>query len=207
MDFLVVAIERRSLWEIRRLSQREKQAFTLNPKLTNCLHKPVAMKLHLRPVCFASILVGLLLLDCVSVVLAYHTIGEVISGLYLVAIALAHVAALGVALVNRRAALITAATITVLALPFQLFLGVRWWRIHREAERIIAYAEDHRQQTGAYPTSLTEYAYHDRYAQSFFRDYQLSRRSSSDYSLSYRIGTPSTSHTYSPRNGWSYYAD
>lgn len=165
------------------------------------------MNLYLRPVPFASILGGLLRLDCASAILAYHTIGEVISGFYFFLIGMANVVVLGVALMNRRAALIAAVAVTVLALPFQLFLGVRWWRIHGEAERIIAYAEDHRRETGTYPTSLTDYAYRDRYTQSFVQDYRLSRRSSSDYSLSYRIGTPSTSHSYSPRNGWSYYPD
>lgn len=165
------------------------------------------MSSYLRPVPFGLILVGLLALDCAAAGFAFHTISAVVSGFYFLLIALVHVALLGVALMSRRSALIGAIAIAVLVIPFQLFLGVRWWRVHGEAERIIAYAENHRRETGAYPISLTDYSYRDGYTKSFVQDYGLSRRSLSDYHLSYRIGTPSTSHTYSPRTGWSYYAD
>lgn len=126
--------------------------------------------------------------------LAHHTIGEITSAGYYMLIFLNSIPLL-VFFASRRLAVIGLLTIATLIVPYQLFLGVRWWRVHREAERIVVHL-----QSGA-PGST--YIFRD----SGIRPFINIRAPGGKPDVDYWIGTPSTSHWYDPALGWCYYAD
>jgi hypothetical protein len=127
--------------------------------------------------------------------LSYHTIGEITSAMYYMLI-FVNVVPLLVFFASRRLAIIGLLVIATLIVPYQLFLGVRWWRVHREAERIGAQL-----QSGA-PAS--KYVFRDSGTRPFIT---FGGPVSQPHSVDYWIGTPSTSHWYDPTLGWCYYAD
>ena len=61
-------------------------------------------------------------------------------------------------------------------------------------------------QTGAYPPDLSGYTFANPALQPYFHEYQPDAHGTG-FVLSYYVGTPSTSHTFSSEDGWSYYPD
>ena len=137
--------------------------------------------------------VFLILLEIACAVLAYHTIGGLVSGLYYLLIML-NIVPLLAGLVSRRLAVIGLLVIATLIIPYQLLLGVRWWRVQREADRIVLHLR-----SGAPASS---YVFRDAGTRPFIT---IAPRPDTD--VSYWIGSPSTSHWYDPKYGWLYYPD
>lgn len=131
--------------------------------------------------------------------LAYHTIGEIIAGLY-VMLVLANVLPLALVMFAPRGARTLLILLALVIIPYQLFLGVRWWRVHREAQRIVDYATAQKSATGTYPADLTGYTFRDGGVREFIT-YDGSTR------VVYSVGTPGTSHWYEEGQGWLYYPD
>lgn len=140
--------------------------------------------------------------------LSYYTIGEIVSGLYLI-IAVAG-SALGIlcSFISRRAAAVILFVFGVLIIPYQAHLGIRWWRVHREAQRIVNYAIATKAATGNYPTTLTGFTFRDPGTIPFIA-YTANGNgpSGGPFCVAYYIGTPSTSHWYEVAGYWQYYPD
>jgi len=145
----------------------------------------------------------LIALEIVSAYLAYETIGVIASTLYFLAIGINLV----FLLVAIRKPMVAAVGMVLLALaivPYQFALAQRLWRAQTEAARIVTFAYEQKLATGEYPTNLADYRYHDpemkTYIQQFRGDADVGA-----FLLCYRVGTESTYHCYSPRDGWTYY--
>lgn len=144
-------------------------------------------------------------LEVVSARLAYETLGAGASTLYGLATAIN----LPFILLAFRRRLLAIAGIVLLALvivPYQFVLAERLWRVQTEAARIVAYAYETRVSASAYPTSLADYSFYDSTTEPFVKEYGLDA-AAGGFILCYSVGTESTSHCYSPKNGWTYYAD
>jgi len=144
-------------------------------------------------------------LEILCAYLAYETIGEIISNLYFLAIGFNLI----FIIVARRSRTLAALGTVVLALviiPYQLQLGYRLLRLQAEATQTVAYLYEYKAQTGTYPPDLSRYTFADPALQPYFHEYQAGGQGS-NFLLSYYVGSPSTSHTFSPENGWSYYPD
>ncbi len=150
-----------------------------------------------------AILVPLELL-CAS--LAFHTLGEVTSRFYFILVGL-NLAFVILALRRWTAAAAIGAVVLAMAvLPYQLMLGDRLLRVQAEAAQIVSYAYEQKIATGQYPADLRGYEFHDPEMKPLIQEY---RRDGTvgGFILAYRVGTESTSHLYSPQNGWTYYPD
>jgi hypothetical protein len=135
--------------------------------------------------------------------LAYHTIGEIVSGIYF-ALLFANLVPTVAMFFSRRWALVTLLLIALLIVPYQAYLGVRWWRVHRESERIVAYVRSVVVSTGQPPSDLKGYTFRDAGAKDFIA-YTVN---GGMYQVNYFIGTGTTSHWWNPGAGkWQYYAD
>jgi hypothetical protein len=149
---------------------------------------------------------ALFLMTCAGGLLAYETLGEVISALYLLATLLAQVPLLIIAQMSRRWAMIGAVGLALAVVPYQLYLGIRFLRVDAEAKRIVAYAWGVQQAAGSFPATLNNYSFTDPGTKRFIQAYEVLPRTG-DFVLTYRVGTESTSHWYSSDTGWGYYPD
>jgi hypothetical protein len=131
--------------------------------------------------------------------LAYHTIGEIVAATYVMLI-LVNLLPLALAFIAPRVARGGIILLALLIIPYQLFLGVRWWRVHSEAQRIVDYSHAQKLATGAYPLNLSGYTFRDAGVREFI-SYDGGTR------VIYSVGTPSTSHWYEDDEGWLYYPD
>jgi hypothetical protein len=154
---------------------------------------------------FILLMLVLVPLELACAYLAYETIGEIVSSLYFLAVALNLVFIL-VAIRYPRAAALGAVALALAIVPYQLMLGHRLLRVQAEASVIVAYAYEQRLATGEYPGDLADYEYRDSTARKYIQRYTTDG-SMGGFFLAFRVGTESTSHTYSPENGWSYYPD
>lgn len=141
-------------------------------------------------------------------VLAYYTIGEIVSGMYFLLV-LMNAIPLGVAFLNRRLAAAGFLLLAMMIIPYQSVLGVRWWRVHREAQRVVAWAQAQNGKTGAWPTDLSGYTFRDPGTRDFITYWgnPNSGPAGQAGTVSYSIGSGSTAHWYEPSAGWMYYAD
>jgi hypothetical protein len=105
---------------------------------------------------------------------------------------------------SRRFAMIGLLVVATLIIPYQLFLGVRWWRVHREAERIVTYVQTTMAATNQPPANLNGYAFRDPSTAAFIG---YSPTAGNSFRVDYWIGTPTTSHWFDRSAGWLYYAD
>jgi hypothetical protein len=136
--------------------------------------------------------------------LAYYTDGEVMSGRYMTLVAM-NLFAVSALVISPRAAVIGLLLLAVLIIPYQGLLGARWWRAHREAQQIIAWATAAKGQAGSYPANLQGYTFRDRAVGSLFSYQPLN--SGQSFDLGYSVGSPGTMHTYTPESDWYYYPD
>lgn len=157
-----------------------------------------------------QIIFGLLLLVVVPVelfcaYLAFETIGQITSGIYFLAVAV-NIPLIAVAVKRPLIGAAGAAVLALLIVPYQLYLGNRLLRVQAEAARIVAFAYSEKAETGSFPSDLTGYSYRDEEMKEFVQRYSLSPRGEG-FRLVFRVGTTSTSHWFSSRDGWGYYPD
>ncbi|MDA8218639.1 MAG: hypothetical protein M0Z94_13585 [Dehalococcoidales bacterium] len=138
--------------------------------------------------------------------LAYHTIGEVTSAMLVLAVALNVVPVL-LYVAGRQSLAVGLVLLLVVALVFpQVVLGQRLISLQQEAASIVAYTYETRLATGEYPADLSGYAFHDPSLSQFVEGYARDEERGG-FALFYYVGSPATSHSYSPRHGWQYYPD
>lgn len=155
----------------------------------------------------AVLIFVLALLEAASVYVAYHTLGEIPSLMYGLIVVAGNLGVLLLAWRSRRAAVVAALLLALAVVPYQVVLTVRLFRVQAEAARIVSHAYEERLRIGAYPADLTGYAFHDAAMRPFIQGYERNETDCGGFCLFYRVGTESTSHSYSPRNGWGYYPD
>ncbi|MEZ6098795.1 MAG: hypothetical protein R3E01_07485 [Pirellulaceae bacterium] len=135
--------------------------------------------------------------------LAFHTIGEIVSAFYrlLLLLNVAFLVAFVVGL--RRFAFVAILLLAFCMIPHQLTLAVRWWCVHNEAVRVAEFAKQTKNETGAFPIDLSAYRFRNTNAKQF-----ISYRGASDsFLVSYYVGTPNTSHWCDNGKDWEYYPD
>ena len=152
------------------------------------------------------LLVGILIpLEVFCARLAFETIGEVTSMLYFMALGLNLIFVL-LAFRSRALATLGIILLALAIIPYQLFLGDRLVRIQAEASRIVTYVYEEKLATGDYPSTLANYKFHDPNVDAFIQSYRVDA-DSDGFSLFYRVGTETTSHSYISQVGWGYYPD
>ena len=152
-------------------------------------------------------LLGLLVpLEVMCAFLAYETLGEVDSTLYFLAVGINLVFIIMFALKHPVIAATGVVLLGLLIVPYQLVLGHRLLQVEREAAGIVSYAYEQKVKTGEYPADLSGYEFRNRRMKAYIQDYRLDE-ASGEFAVTYRVGTESTSHWYSPKGGWGYYPD
>ena len=154
------------------------------------------------------LLMGILIpIELLCAYLAYETIGEIVSKLYFMAVGINLIFIL-VAIRYRAVAALAAVALGLVIVPYQLVLGNRLLRVQSEAAAIVAYVYEYKLDTGHYPSDLSEYVFADPAMETYVQAYWVDDSPDWDgFLLSYRVGTESTSHSFSPRHGWGYYPD
>lgn len=158
------------------------------------------------PTFFILLLAILLPLEVFCALLAYETLGEVMSGTYMVGIILLNGLLVALFFRHRSAALLGALIVALLIVPYQIVLGDRLIRVQAEATRIVAYAYETRADSGEYPADLTGYAFTDTDMQPYIQSYTRSD-DGRDFSVFYFVGTETAPHWYESDTGWDYYPD
>ena len=148
------------------------------------------------------ILIGL---EVYAAQLAYHTIGEVISSLYLVLIGLNAIPiVLLLSKTMKKWGVVLMSIIALAILPYQFYLGSLLNPLEIEAEKLVDYLEREKGENGTYPQDLSDYNFNQARLENHFRYQKLNN----EFELSYFVGTPNTSHFYLNQTGqWFYYAD
>ncbi len=144
-------------------------------------------------------------LEAVSAQLAYETLGAIASSLYWLAMAI-NLPLLLMAFRSRLASAVGILLLGLVLIPYQFALAERLWRVETEATRIVAFAYENRIAGAVFPASLAGYAFNDPATRPYIQEYRPDS-ASGGFILCYRVGTESTSHCYSPREGWTYYPD
>ena len=148
--------------------------------------------------------IGLMAVELYFAALAWHTIGEVVSGF--VFVLLGNAVAVGVAFASRLAAWVLLVALALLIIPWQAVLGVRWGRVHREAERIVAYVQAQHAATGQYPPNLNSYTFRDAGTRPYIE--YIAGVDSAGFEVHYRVGSGGTAHTWHDQSTkWFYYPD
>jgi hypothetical protein len=152
------------------------------------------------------LLLGVLVpLEIFCAYLAYETLGQVVSALYFLAVGINLVFIL-LAVRSRSLAALGVVALALVIIPYQLLLGQRLVRVQAEAARIVSFAYEQKIATGEYPPDLASYTFYDPEMEKYVQDYQVDA-SLGGFVVFYRVGTETTSHSYSPRYGWGYYPD
>jgi hypothetical protein len=137
--------------------------------------------------------------------LAYWTISEVTMLLYLFVVTTANLGLLVIAIWSRPLAFFGGIVLGLLIIPYQLALGRRLLQLDSETRRIVAFLNEQKERTGAFPDDLSSYTFQDHATQTYVT-YRPSPNQN-EFELFYYVGTPNTSHLFSSRRGWSYYPD
>jgi hypothetical protein len=154
---------------------------------------------------FTLLLSLLILVEVTCALLAYFTMGEVMSSFYILPISLNLLFAL-LFFQRRRAAIAGIIILALLLIPVQIVLGLEVARVQVEATHIVTYVYGYRDQTGQYPANLSEYVFHDPALRPHFGTYQRDS-APAGFVLYYWAGSATNSYWYSSHTGWGYYPD
>jgi hypothetical protein len=137
---------------------------------------------------------------------AFETLGDIDCSLYWLIVIGGNGLVLLLAIWRRFAAVVLAVALALAVIPYQLLLVHRLWQVQNEAARIVGYAYETKIQTGDYPADLGGYEYQTPATRKYIQGYHVDKKHGG-FLLVYCVGTESTSHWYSPKDGWSYYPD
>lgn len=153
------------------------------------------------------LLLGVLIpLELFCAVLAYETIGEITSSLYVIGVIGLNLLFIVLAFRYRTVAALGVVVLALLVIPYQVVLGQRLLRVQAEVTHIVSYAYEQRIMSGEFPSDLSSYAFHDIAMEVYIQRYQIDQ-THEQFTVFYRVGTESTSHWYSSADGWGYYPD
>lgn len=163
--------------------------------------------------CALLVLLALVGAECVCADLAYYTLSE-LDGFLLYGLVLLNAMALLLCFISWRAGILAALLIAMLVIPEQVELNIRWRLQQREAVHLIHYLEQQKLARGSYPSDLVGYkCLTPKIRSSVYCesgngcDVTYWPDQPCGYVISYHIGSTTTCHEYSPKNGWSYYPD
>lgn len=146
-------------------------------------------------------------LELLAGMLAYETLGEVVSGIIIFFVFIANGVGLLLMLLRlNRVALVVFMIVAILVIPWQAYLGVRLVMLDSEARSLVAHLEHAKRQTGAYPPDLKGYTFQSNANAPYFYSYSADPKYGG-YIFYWYVGTRSTSHWHSPETGWGYYPD
>ncbi|MEM9378350.1 MAG: hypothetical protein AAGB93_00275 [Planctomycetota bacterium] len=155
---------------------------------------------------FAITLLLLLPLEVICAQSAFHTVGEIDHMVVWFTVAAGNLFALALAALSPKAATVAALLVGATIVPYHLGLIRRHSLVRHEASRIVAFAYEAKAQSGAFPSDLVAFEYERpsvaRYIQHYGTDAQAG-----GFMVTYCVGTPTTSHWYTPNGGWQYYPD
>ena len=137
-------------------------------------------------------------------VLAFHTIGEIVSLCSLALVGL-NLPIFALAWSKPGSAAVGAFLLLLVLVPHQAVFGLRWLHVRAEAERLVDQAYEARFDRGEFPASLDFYRPRAQSAMRFIR-YKPGDTGDA-FEVSYWVGTRSTSHWYDSDSGWHYYPD
>jgi len=161
----------------------------------------------IREIALLGLLMALLVpVEVMCAQAAFETIGDITSYLYWVLVIVGNCVVILTAVGSRTLAGTLALLLGLAIIPYQIALVRRHARVQTEAARIVAYAYETKVQTGEYPQDLSGYTYRDPKMSRFIQRYEASPESGG-FRVVYRVGTETTSHWYSPKDGWLYYPD
>jgi hypothetical protein len=155
---------------------------------------------------FVLLMCILVPVEVACALLSYHTLGETAPFWYFAGIALNLVFAF-IALANPRLAGMAAIVLALVIVPYQLVMGDRLLRLQAESARIVTFAYEEKAKTGKFPADLSAYQFADPEVKRFIQTYEAGPKVQGEFLLSYRVGSKSTSHWYSPATGWGYHPD
>lgn len=166
---------------------------------------------EVRPKPLSEIFLLLLLLallvpiEIVCAKAAYGTLSEIAGGVYWAVVIGGNALVLSVAIFSRFAASLLAVLLGMAVIPYQVQLMQRHVNVQTEAARIVAHAYEVKQKTGEYPQDLANYVFQQAGTSRFIGF--KSGEDAGGFLVSYFVGTETTSHWYSPKDGWRYHAD
>lgn len=155
---------------------------------------------------FAALLAVAVVVEVAAAWLAYHTIGAIASTLLFLTVGLNLVAIILHLVHMPSLAVLAALALFVAIVPYQGLLGYRLLALQEEAGNVVSHLYDARLRTGEYPADLSGYSFQDPSLRPFFQEYRQDA-GLGGFGLYWYVGTPSTSHSYSPRQGWVYHPD
>jgi hypothetical protein len=155
---------------------------------------------------FIALMIVAIAIELVCAWLAYHTIGEIVSSLMFLVVALNIVPIVLFAVRKQAFAVLVALVLVAAIVPYQAVLGYRLIAVQQEAVTVISYLYETKLHTGEYPADLSGYSFHDPSLSPFFHQYSRSAEHGG-FTLCWYVGTPNTSHSYTPIHGWGYYPD
>jgi hypothetical protein len=143
-----------------------------------------------------------------SAALAHDTVGEVWSMILFGAVIALNGLAFAIAWMSRSAA-VTAVMLlpaAILVVPRQVQLGLRLSHLQQEGRALVAYLDTVKATTGQYPSDLSGYVFQRLGNRPYFYHYSRDLQEGG-FVLYYYVADASTSHRYSPQDGWTYYPD
>ena len=151
------------------------------------------------------LLVILLPLELGCGILCFSTIGEVASaGVLFSAFVLNCACLLVFAAGFRNFSMLLAVLLAIAIVPYHSVLGVRWWKVDQEAQKIVLFAYARHVEMGEYPSDLSDYEFHYPETKTLLR---YSNRDDGFF-LKYYVGSQNTSHWYQAGwDSWFYYPD
>jgi len=155
---------------------------------------------------FTLLMATLIPLELLCACLAYETLGEISSGIYFFGVGFFNLIFIIIAIRSRMWAAIGAILFGLAIVPYQGLLTHRLLLLKDETARIVSYIYETKKETGEYPLDLSQFRFNHPHIRKYIQSYEIGDQYGG-FMLTYRVGTESTSHWYSPKDDWSYYPD
>jgi hypothetical protein len=95
----------------------------------------------------------------------------------------------------------------LLVIGYHGLLGVRWYYVDTEAQRIVEWVYSEVSKSGTFPPDLSDYGFRHPEYKGFVSYERIADSQGESFVLYYYVGTDSTDHRYTPEYGWYYNDD
>lgn len=150
-------------------------------------------------------LLALLPLEIAASIVAWETIGEITSGLLIIACIGFNLLAFFFSFRYFWPSIIAMLSFGLAIIWYQVTLVVRMHYVGAEAANIVHWAYSEKLKTGSFPPDLSGYVFLRPEYKKYIQRYEV--KDKDRFSVDYYIETPTTPHGYGTEGGWSYYPD
>lgn len=153
-----------------------------------------------------ALYISLFFLEVIFGITSFYTLGEINQIYFITLMLIINIISFLLIKLSQKLSLLVTSAFASLLVIIQVFYAYEYISINKEIKKIVSHLHNYHYENNKYPINLDNYTWTKKTSKDNIRYYH-DNFDCIEYCIEYNFTFSSTSHFYTPSQGWSYYPD